>query len=73
VHSDDHETVPESPLEVTQFLDDAQAVDAAEGPEIEHHYASAQVAQGQGDVRVDPSAGATELWRAPAPVAVVMA
>ena len=45
VHADHHETVPETPLEVTQFVDDAETVDAAEGPEIEHHRASAQVAQ----------------------------
>ena len=36
VHADDHETIPESLLERPQLLDDAQAVDAAERPEIEH-------------------------------------
>ena len=61
MHADHHETVAEALLERAQLLDDAQAVDAAEGPEIEHHDPPAQVAQRQWPGGVDPSTGTTEL------------
>ncbi len=67
VHADHHEPVAETVLEVTQFLDDAETVDATERPEIEDHHTSAQLAQGERNVRVDPSAGAPEFGCAHAP------
>ena len=56
VHADHHQAIPESLLERAQLLDDAKAVDAAERPEIEHHHATAKVAQRERMVRVDPAA-----------------
>ena len=67
VHADDHQPVSESLLEIAQLLDDAEAVDAAERPEIEDHNASAQVAQRQWRVRVDPSTGALQFRRTHTP------
>src|ERR1035441_541392 len=59
--ADDHEAVTEALLERSQLLDDPQAVDAAERPEIEHDDTAAEVAQREWMVGVDPSAGAAKL------------
>ena len=45
VHADHDQLVGEPLLQRPQLVDDVQAVDAAEGPEVEQHEAAAQVAQ----------------------------
>ncbi len=67
MHADDNDPVTETVFELAQLLDDAQAVDAAERPEIEDDHAPAQVAQRQWRVRVDPSTGALQFRRAHTP------
>ncbi len=42
VHADHHERVPVPLLQLTQLVDDVQAVHAGEGPEVEQNDASAQ-------------------------------
>lgn len=62
VHADDHDRVPVLPLQLPQLVQDVQAVDAAEGPEIQDDDASPQVGQGVLLVaRVQPAALAGQL------------
>ncbi len=65
VHADHHELVGVLLLDLTQLVEHVQAVDAAEGPEVEEHEPAAQVRQGERPVGVQPAA-ATELGRADA-------
>ena len=59
VHADDDQLLGEPLLQRPQLVDDVQAVDAAEGPEVEQHEAAAQVAQGDGAVGVQPGPAAS--------------
>ena len=61
VHADHDQTIAEPFFERSQLLNNAQAVDAAERPEIEHDHAPAKVFQRQRSLRVDPAAGAMKL------------
>ncbi len=64
VHADHHERVPVPLLQLTQLVDDVQAVDAGERPEVEQHHASAQAGEGvPGAARVEPAALPRELGR----------
>jgi hypothetical protein len=46
VHPDDDDRVPVPLLQVTQFVEDVQAVDAAEGPEIQDANPPPQLGKG---------------------------
>ncbi len=62
VHPDDHHRVPVLLLQLPQLVQDVQAVDAAEGPEIQNDDASPQVGEGVlGVARVQPAALADQL------------
>ena len=61
VDADDDEHVGVALLDLAQLVDDVQAVDAAERPEVEQHDAPAQPGQRQRLRGVDPAAGAVEL------------
>jgi hypothetical protein len=59
VHADDDEHVGVPLLDRAQLVDDVQAVDAAEGPEVEQDDPAAQVGEGQAPpARVEPPAPA---------------
>ena len=58
VHADGHQHVGVLLLERAQLVQDVQAVDAAERPEVEQHDLAAQVGQGQvAAAGVEPAAG----------------
>ena len=63
VHTDHHQAVAETLFQRTQLLDDVQAVDAAERPEVEQDHPAAQPGDGQRPVGVEP-AGAAQLGSA---------
>src|SRR3546814_8537941 len=58
VRPDHDQLVGELLLYRAQLVEDVQAVDAAEGPEVEQHEASAELAQGQRAGGVEPAAAA---------------
>ena len=62
VHANRHEHVGPLLLERPQLVQDVQAVDAGEGPEIEEHNAAAQVSEAQlMTPSVQPASTAGEL------------
>ncbi len=71
VDADDHHRVPVLLLQLPQLVEDVQAVDAAEGPEIEDQYAAPEVGERQGLASgVQPAALADQLGGADAGTAV---
>jgi hypothetical protein len=64
VHTDHHQAVAETLFQRTQFLDDVQAVDAAERPEVEQDHPAAQPGDGQRPVGVATSRRRTARERA---------
>lgn len=65
VHADDDEHVPVAVVQRAQLLEDMQAVDAAERPEVEQYDLAAEIRPGEsGTAGVEPATGAGEFRRA---------
>ena len=56
MHPDDHEHVRVLALELAQLVQDVQAVDAAERPEVEEHKTASEVSEAERSGSVEPAA-----------------